>query len=81
MTTINIPAHPLATEPVESRIMRPDEIVMLLEQAGVELGDFDREIARWLPIWDRSAVITLLSWIRRAAHRPAVADTGAARRN
>ncbi len=34
--------------------------------AGLELGEHDRRIARWLAGWDAATVVTVASWIARA---------------
>jgi hypothetical protein len=33
---------------------------------GIELGEFDERILRWLAGWDTSTVATVISWIARA---------------
>ncbi|MDX2828495.1 hypothetical protein PV416_47495 [Streptomyces ipomoeae] len=41
-----------------------------LDNAGVELGAYDRRIVDWIAGWDYPTVATIASLIRRAAHRP-----------
>lgn len=66
MTTINLPISALTTEPVADAIC-PTDVVEALKEHGIELGAFDIEIARWIRIWDAPTILTVLSWVHRAA--------------
>lgn len=37
--------------------------------SGVELGDWDQRMVRWLAGWDAATVLTIASWIVRARGR------------
>ncbi|MFB7223998.1 hypothetical protein [Streptomyces sp. NPDC056227] len=41
-----------------------------LNNAGVELGTYDRLIVDWIARWDYPTVATIASLIRRTAHTP-----------
>lgn len=41
-------------------------VIDVLTSAGVELGQHDEHIARWLTTWDPETVIVLLDWVLRA---------------
>jgi hypothetical protein len=41
-----------------------------LDNAGVELGTYDRRIVDWIAGWDYPTVATIASLIRRAARTP-----------
>jgi hypothetical protein len=43
------------------------ELMAVLREAGIELGDHDIRIADWLSHWEWSTVATVASWIKRTA--------------
>ena len=50
---------------------RVDYLTAALAAAGVELGEYDQRIARWLATWDAETLQVLVGWIERAgAHEP-----------
>jgi hypothetical protein len=66
---LELPTGPVSEAP--SGFM-PDEgqailIRNALVQAGVELGEYDERMVKWLAGWDWSTVATIGSWIGRAA--------------
>jgi hypothetical protein len=44
-----------------------------LRAAGVELGEWDREVARWLAGLDIQAIAPVIGWVSRAGRGPAPA--------
>lgn len=65
----DVPAGPLDAEPAIylSHADGADLLTDLLTTAGVELGAYDQQIVGWLAGWEGSTVLTVASWIRRAA--------------
>lgn len=45
---------------------RVDYLTAALAAAGVELGEYDQRIARWLATWDAETLQVLVGWIERA---------------
>jgi hypothetical protein len=41
-----------------------------LDEAGVDLGRFDHQIALWLANWEPHVIATIASWVTRAGARP-----------
>ncbi|MFE7237197.1 hypothetical protein [Streptomyces sp. NPDC057580] len=64
-----VPADPIVAEPRGSRPFDEQEVILrdTLQAAGVELGEYDEVILRWLAGWEWSTVATVASWINRAA--------------
>jgi hypothetical protein len=42
-----------------------------LRAAGVELGEWDREVARWLADLDAQTIAPVIGWVSRAGREPA----------
>jgi hypothetical protein len=57
---------------VMPRILEGIELATL-RTAGVELGDYDRQIAGWLSSWEPEVVEVILGWVERA-HAAGKAD-------
>lgn len=57
------------TDEVRAQRHREDAAIILdeLGAAGVELGAYDRRIVAWLANWEYGALVTVASWVRRAA--------------
>lgn len=74
---LQIPAGPIETEPrgFAPTAEQIDQLLDVLQQAGVELGDHDRRIVAWVANWEWSTVATIASWARRAS---AAGQAGAA---
>lgn len=71
-----IPAGPISYPgplgvPGEDRAR--EELLSVLADAGVELGEYDARIAAWLAGWEWSTVATIAGWIKRA-NRPGDGD-------
>lgn len=57
---------------------RVDYLTAALTVAGVELGEYDARIARWLATWDAETLQVLVGWIERAHDTgPSTTDKGA----
>ena len=61
-----VPAGPLESDP--GGFVPQEERAVILAGAldGVELGTWDRRIARWLTGLDTSTLVTVASWIARS---------------
>ncbi|MGH3291919.1 MAG: hypothetical protein ACRDP7_08950 [Trebonia sp.] len=61
-----VPAGPLESEP--GGFAPQEERALLLAGVldGVELGAWDRRVARWLTELDTSTLVTVASWIARS---------------
>ena len=61
-----VPAGPLESDP--GGFLPPEERLALLAGVldGVELGAWDRRVARWLTELDTSTLVTIASWIARS---------------
>jgi hypothetical protein len=51
-----------------ARIGDDREAALLEALDGIELGEHDRRIVRWLSGWEPSTVATVVSWIYRARY-------------
>jgi hypothetical protein len=64
----------LALRPADGSFLAPGSRLGLLTQtlraAGVELGPWDREVARWLAGLDVQTVAPVLGWVSRAGREP-----------
>jgi hypothetical protein len=61
-----VPAEPLELEP-GGFVPQEDRFAILAGVLdGVELGAWDRRVARWLTELDTSTLVTVASWIARA---------------
>ncbi|TXS34160.1 hypothetical protein [Streptomyces sp. OR43] len=71
-----VPTGPIQTEP-RGFLSGPDQheqLLAVLADAGVELGDYDLRIAEWLavsPGQDWGTLATIASWVKRAAAQSA----------
>jgi len=45
---------------------RVDYLTATLADAGVELGEYDQRIVRWLADWETETLQVLVAWIERA---------------
>ncbi|MGW4023488.1 hypothetical protein [Streptomyces sp. NPDC005009] len=78
-TTAGIPAASLDREPLDypngkypSTAEREAALRDVLAAAGVELGAYDGRIVRWAgDSMDWSILVTIASWVKRAAEHPA----------
>ncbi|MEV0639122.1 hypothetical protein AB0I77_30140 [Streptomyces sp. NPDC050619] len=50
--------------------LQRDALFAELDNAGVELGTYDRLIVDWIARWDYPTVATIASLIRRASRTP-----------
>ncbi|MFJ4051756.1 hypothetical protein ACIP29_37505 [Streptomyces coelicoflavus] len=67
-----VPTGPVQTEPsgFVTSADQHEQLLAVLADAGVELGDYDQRIIDWLtrsPGWEWSTVATIASWVKRAA--------------
>lgn len=64
-----IPTGPIDREPLGFPSTEESEQALrqALADAGVELGEHDERIVRWLQTWEWSTVATIASWVQRAA--------------
>ncbi|MEU5660936.1 hypothetical protein ABZ802_35765 [Streptomyces sp. NPDC047737] len=66
-----VPTGPVTTEP-RGFVSGPDQheqLLAVLTEAGVELGEYDHRIVEWLtrsPGQDWGTVATIASWVKRA---------------
>jgi len=63
-----IPTGPIDNEPRGFRPGDEQEAILrdTLRAAGVELGEYDERIVKWLTGWEWSTVATIASWVERA---------------
>jgi hypothetical protein len=65
----------LALRPADGSCLTPQSRLSLLTDtlraAGVELGHWDREVARWLAGLDVSSIAPVIGWVSRAGREPA----------
>ncbi|MCX5115512.1 hypothetical protein OOK13_45330 [Streptomyces sp. NBC_00378] len=72
MTIDPVPTGSVNTEP-RGFVSGPDQheqLLAVLADAGVELGDYDHRIIDWLttsPGYEWSTIATIASWVKRAA--------------
>jgi hypothetical protein len=61
-----VPTGPLESDP--GGFLAQEERAVLLAEVlgGVDLGAWDRRVARWLAELDTSTLVTVASWIARA---------------
>lgn len=73
-----IPTGPVETEPFAHgpAPLTARTVTEALTAGGLELGAYDQRIATWLAGWDNGTILTILSWVARAAARDT--DTTAA---
>lgn len=67
-----VPTGPVQTEPrgFVSALDQQEQLLAVLAEAGVELGEYDHRIAEWLtrsPGQDWGTVATIASWVKRAS--------------
>ena len=64
-----------ALRPADGSLLAPGSRLGLLTQtlraAGVELGQWDREVARWLAGLDVQTIAPVIGWVSRAGRGPA----------
>jgi hypothetical protein len=64
----------LALRPADGSFPAPESRLGLLTQtlraAGVELGQWDREVARWLAGLDAQTIAPVIGWVSRAGREP-----------
>jgi hypothetical protein len=66
-----VPTGPVTTEPRGS-VSGPDQheqLLAVLAEAGIELGEYDHRIVEWLtvsPGYEWSTIATIASWVKRA---------------
>jgi hypothetical protein len=67
-----MPAGPLESDPGGFALQEERAVLLAGVLDGVELGAWDRRVARWLTELDTSTLVTVASWIARsrAAGRP-----------
>jgi hypothetical protein len=61
-----VPAGPLDADPGGFVPQAERAVVLAGVMDGVELGAWDRRVARWLTELDTSTLVTVASWIARA---------------
>jgi hypothetical protein len=65
----------LALRPADGSFLAPGSRLRLLTQtlraAGVELGHWDRQVARWLAGLDVQTIAPVIGWVSRAGREPA----------
>jgi hypothetical protein len=61
-----VPGGPVREMPVAYLPRAEREQMLAGALAGVEMGDWDRVIARWMAGWDTPTVVTVVSLIARA---------------
>ena len=61
-----VPAGPVREMPAAYLPRAEREQMLAGVLAGVEMGDWDRVIARWMAGWDTPVVVTVASLIARA---------------
>jgi hypothetical protein len=61
-----VPAGPVREMPAAYLLPAEREQMMAGVLAGVEMGEWDRVIARWMAGWDTPVVVTVASLIARA---------------
>ena len=61
-----VPAGPVREMPAVYLLPAEREQVLAGALAGVEMGEWDRVIARWMAGWDTPTVVTVVSLIIRA---------------
>jgi hypothetical protein len=65
----------LALQPADGSLLAPESRLGLLTDtlraAGVELGPWDREVARWLAGLDVQTIAPVIGWVSRAGRGPA----------
>ena len=65
----------LALRPADGSFLAPESRLGLLTEtlraAGVELGKWDREVARWLAELDVQTIAPVIGWVSRAGREPA----------
>ena len=61
-----VPAGPVHEMPVAYVPPSERERMLAGVLAGVEMGDWDRVVARWMAGWDTPVVVTVASLIARA---------------
>ncbi|MFJ4843701.1 hypothetical protein [Streptomyces sp. NPDC088746] len=67
-----VPNGPVQREP-RGFVSAPDQqnqLLAVLADAGVELGEYDHRIVEWMtlsPGWEWGTVATIASWVKRAA--------------
>jgi hypothetical protein len=65
----------LALRPADGSFLAPGSRLGLLTEtlraAGVELGQWDREVARWLAELDFQTIAPVIGWVSRAGREPA----------
>ncbi|WP_432169088.1 hypothetical protein [Streptomyces sp. 1222.5] len=69
MTIHEIPAGPVEKPPAGFVVSDEQAAVLrdTLTAAGIELGEYEREIVTWLSRWEWATVATVVSWVARAA--------------
>ncbi|MFF8406940.1 hypothetical protein ACF06P_35595 [Streptomyces sp. NPDC015684] len=69
MNTFDIPAGPVEKPPAGFVVSDEQAAVLrdTLTAAGIELGEYEREIVTWLSRWEWATVATIVSWVARAA--------------
>jgi hypothetical protein len=64
-----------ALRPADGSFLAPESRLGLLTEtlraAGVELGEWDREVARWLADLDVQTIAPVIGWVSRAGREPA----------
>lgn len=67
--TSRIPTGPVNTEPAGFRVADEQAAVLrdTLTAAGIELGEYERNIVDWLSRWEWATVAIICSWVARAA--------------
>jgi hypothetical protein len=61
-----VPAGPLESDPGGFAPQGERAAVLAGVLAGLEMGAWDRRVARWLTELDTSTLVTVASWIARA---------------
>jgi hypothetical protein len=65
----------LALRPADGSFVAPESRLDLLTEtlraAGIECGEWDREVARWLADLDVQTIAPLIGWVSRAGRAPA----------
>lgn len=64
-----IDREPLPTlgQPIPSASEQEAALREVLTAAGVETGAYDERIVEWLAKWEWSTLVTVASWVQRAA--------------
>ena len=61
-----VPAEPLESAPGGFVPQEERAVILASVLDGVELGTWDRRVARWLTELDTSTLVTVASWVARS---------------